>query len=180
MNKLVLVVFALLLSGVSQADMSIFAVRDMDPLALLNWKVGDSSDYNLSMAFGKGSMHKEVTSEEGTSVWLTQNVSILGQKDNSQMLLDRNTGKVTKLIHNGKEEALPDEQPEIISQDYGDVTVPAGTFKSIHIVAKTKSVKQMEIWANTKEVVIDGDIKEIVSSQFGNVTLELTKQNKMP
>ncbi|MEO5968609.1 MAG: hypothetical protein ABIQ95_01675 [Bdellovibrionia bacterium] len=178
MKKTILLILTLLGTSLASADMSLFQLQDMDPLALINWKVGDSSDYNLSLAFGKGSMHKEVTSEEGTGVWLTQNVAIMGQKDVSQILLDRNTGKITKMLHNGKEEAIPNEQPEIISQDYTDVTVPAGTFKCIHIVAKTKTVKRIEMWANPKEVVIDGAIKEVISSQFGDITLELTKQNK--
>jgi hypothetical protein len=180
MKKSILLAIALLGSSLASADMSLFQVQamDMDPLALINWKVGDSSDYNLSMVFGKGSMHKEVTGEEDRGVWLTQDVAIMGQKDNSQVLFDRDTGKILKMLHNGKEQAVPNEQPEIISQEYTDVTVPAGTFKSIHIVAKTKSVKKIEIWANNKEVVIDGAIKEILSTQFGDLTLELTKQNK--
>lgn len=176
-----LLVFALLGSTFSYADVTVFHshTQDMDPLALINWKVGDSSDYNLSLSFGKGTMHKEVTSEEGTGVWLTENVAILGQKDVSQILFNRDNGKIIKMIHNGKETAIPNEQPEIISQDYGDVTVPAGTFKAIHIVAKTKSVSKIEIWANNKDVVIDGAIKEILATQYGDITLELTKQNKV-
>ena len=180
MKKTMLLVLTLLGSTLANANMSgLNYHQDMDPLALINWKVGDSSDYTLSLAFGQGSMHKEVTAEEGNDVWLTENVAILGQKDSSKLLFDRNTGKIIKMIHNGKEEAIPNEQPEIISQDYGDITVPAGTFKAIHIVAKTKSVSHIEVWANTKEVVIDGAIKQIMSTQFGDVTLELTKQKKV-
>ena len=179
MKKTMFLVIALLGSTLANADMSLFQIQDMDPLTLLNWKVGDSSDYTVSMSFGKGNMHKEVTGEEGNGVWLTQKVAIMGQKDNSQILLDRDTGKVLKMLHNGKEEAVSNEQPEIISQDYTDVTVPAGTFKAMHIVAKTKTVKHLEIWNNTKEVVIDGDIKDIISTQYGDVTLELTKQHKV-
>lgn len=158
------------------------SIAEINPLALVDWKVGDSADYQIGAMFGKvGTMHKEITSEEGDAVWMTQNIEAVGnRKEKVETLIDRNTGKVLKMIHNGKEEQIPNDAPEIISQEYTEVTVPAGTFKSLHIVAKTKQVKHIELWMNNKDVVMDGAIKQVMSTQFGNITLEMTQQHKTP
>ena len=41
------------------------ALSTVAPLNLINWKVGDTMSYSLSMLFGKGSMVKSVSKEEG-------------------------------------------------------------------------------------------------------------------
>jgi hypothetical protein len=179
-SLLVLTLLVGFAANASEPFLGSFHSYDMDPMALINWKVGDSSDYNIIAVFGNvGNMHKEVTKEEGTGVWLVETVKAGGQNDKSEVLIDRNTGKTLKLIHNGKEEAVPTEQPEIISQDYTSVTVPAGTFKVMHVVAKTKEVSKVELWINNVDIVIDGAAKQVVATQYGDVSLELTKQNKM-
>ena len=150
------------------------------PLNLINWKVGDTANFDVSAgSFGKlGTMVKSVTSEEGNNIWIEQKLDLGFQKDNSKMLMSRADGKILKLIHNGKEEALPDDKIEIISQDTQDVTVPAGTFQSIHIVAKTAKVKKIEAWMNPRDTVMEGAIKQIISTDQVDITLELASFNR--
>lgn len=171
--------FSLFLGFAANASQSLTQIYNIDPMSILKWKVGDSSDYNLNASFGSlGTMHKEVTKEEGNGVWLSEKVVAMGKEDETDVLFDRDSAKVLKLIHNGKEESVPDEKPVLVSQDYTEVTVPAGTFKALHIVAKTKSVSHIEIWDNTRDVVIDGTVKQVMTTQFGDITLELTQQHK--
>ncbi len=151
-------------------------VDSVAPLNLINWKVGDTANFDVSAGnFGKlGTMVKSVTSEEGNAIWVEQKLDLGFQKDNSKMLMSRADGKILKFIHNGKEEALPDDKVEIISQDSQDVTVPAGTFQSIHIVAKTTKVKKIEAWINPRDTVMEGAIKQIISTDQIDITLELS------
>jgi hypothetical protein len=71
----------------------------------------------------------------------------------SQDLYDRNTGNLTRSLLDGEVLENPDsEELEIISQDYSEVTVPTGTFKCTHTVAKIKVWDLVETWTNPKEV----------------------------
>jgi predicted small secreted protein len=183
MMKKTIVAFLTLFTALSaQAnESSVLGIHNVDPLALVNWKVGDSADYQMSAFFGNiGSMHKEVVKEENEGVWVSQTTSLAGRKDQFDALVDRNSGKVVKLVHNGKEETVPDDEMEVISEDYGDVTVPAGTFKALHITAKTKQISKLDIWVNNRDVVMDGAIKQVMPALFGNITMELVSQKKMP
>jgi hypothetical protein len=96
-----------------------------------------------------------------------------------EALIDRATAKTLKMIHNGQEEAVPNDKIEIISQDATEVTVPAGTFKAIHVVAKTEKVSKIEVWANPKATVMDGAIKQIVNQGFIDVEMDLTSFHKV-
>lgn len=146
------------------------------PMNLINWSVGDEATYDVALGpFGKmGTMNKKVTKEEGNAIWIHTDIDLSIQKDNTDMLIDRADGHVIKFLHNGKEEAMPDDKPEIISQDTQDVTVPAGTFQSIHIVGKTKQIKQFEIWVNPSATVMEGTLKQVMQAQF-EITMELTQ-----
>jgi len=150
------------------------ALSTVAPLNLINWKVGDTMSYNLSMLFGKGSMVKTVSKEEGNGVWLHQDISIMGQKQTADVLFDRADGKILKMLQNGKEVQIPDDKIEVISQDYAEITVPAGKFQSVHIVAKSQKISKIEMWANPTQTAIDGALKQIMATQFGDMTLELT------
>jgi hypothetical protein len=142
---------------------------------MINWKVGESASYDVGIgSFGKlGSMNKSVTKEEGGAIWIHTEVNLVIQNDTTDMLINRADGKVLKVIHNGKEEPMnDDDKPEIISQDYAEVTVPAGTFKTIHVTGKTKKVEKFEIWANPRDTVMEGTIKMLISGQM-EMTSEL-------
>lgn len=146
---------------------------------LIDWKVGDASYYDVTLGmFGKmGKLEKSVTKDEGAAIWVRQYLDIQIQKDTTEILLNKADGRILKMIHNGKEEAVPESDLEIISQDTTEVTVPAGTFDSIHIVAKTKDVEQLEVWMNPRDTVMDGTLKQFIKGQF-DITLELNRFTK--
>jgi hypothetical protein len=177
---------ALSLGSLSQANelstsaLSLQAIQgtidSITPENLINWNVGDTMQYDMKMGLlGKiGTMEKVVTKEEGNAIWLTQTTDMKVKKDVAELLISREDGKILKFIHNGKEEKIPDDKFEIISQDYTEVTVPKGTFKALHVVGKTKQISKVEIWLNPTATVMDGTIKQLIASQFGDVVFELT------
>lgn len=146
------------------------------PLDLINWKVGETAQYDIKAgSFGKlGTSTKSVTKDEGAAIWVTQQMNLMVQNQKIEMLLNKADGKVLKMLVNGKEQQIPDDEIEVISQDYVDVTVPAGTFKAIHIVAKSKQAPKLEVWANPRDTVMDGTLKQIVQTQGIDLTMELT------
>lgn len=149
------------------------------PTNLINWKVGDTAEYEVSVGgMGKlGGMVKSVTSidESKNALWVKQDTDLMGQKDVSEMLMSRSDGKILKYVHNGKEEQLPDESIEIVKTENAEVDVPAGHFKSLHIVANTKQVKGVEVWMNQRDTVMDGMLKQTMPVQFGTVEVALAK-----
>jgi len=187
MKKLLLVVaLAVLASGPANASIEglVFqeALNNLVPMDLINWKVGDTASYDVKVAsFGKiGTNVKAVTKDEGTSIWLTQDMNLSGQKQLAEAQISKADGKILKLIVNGKEQAIPNDPIEIISQDYGEVTVPAGTFQCIHIIAKSKQVSKLEAWMNPRDTVMDGTIKQIAQTQLFPLTMELTSFKRAP
>lgn len=152
------------------------------PLDLINWKVGDQAQYDVKAgSFGKlGTMTKAVTKDEGTAIWVTQNMDLLIQKQKVEVLMNKADGKILKMIVNGKEQTVPNDEIEIISQDYTDVTVPAGTFKAIHVVAKTKKIDHIEVWANPRDTVMEGTLKQTMNTQGTDIGMELTSFKRIP
>jgi len=152
------------------------------PFNLVNWAVGDSADFQVTLgSFGTvGTVSKVVQSEETTenALWVKTTMDLTVQKDESEMLIRRSDAKILKYVHNGKEEAIPDDKVEIVSQSNAEIDVPAGHFRSLHIVANTKDVKGVEIWINPRETVMDGTLKQLVPSQYGNIEMVLTKFHK--
>jgi len=143
---------------------------------LIDWKIGDTLQYDVSLkSFKLGSSTKTVTKEEGEGVWLRQEVKAMSQNEVIEVLINRNDGSVMRMIRNGQEQSLPENDLEIISQEATEITVKAGKFKVIHITAKTKEIPKLEIWANPRDTAIDGTVKQMAQVQFGDVVLELVK-----
>jgi hypothetical protein len=156
---------------------TLFEVQSPTALNLIDWKIGDEQTFSITAMFGmSGQMVKSVTREEGEAVWFRQAISLMGQNEVMDTLINRADGKVLKMLKNGQEQPLPtdDDKPEIISQDYGPVTVPAGTFQAIHIVAKTKKVSKLELWANPRDTVMEGTLKTVVNTGMMDITMQLT------
>ena len=156
-------------------DVQIQAVA-MIPMDLINWTVGDTASFNVSAgAFGKvGTMVKSVTKDEGKALWVQQDMDLQFQKQKVEILIQKSNGQILKMLVDGKEQKIPDQNIEVISQDYTEITVPAGTFKVLHIVAKSKEASKIEVWTNPKETVMDGAVKQIISTGFVDITTELT------
>ncbi|MBY0384270.1 hypothetical protein K2X05_03850 [bacterium] len=147
--------------------------------SLINWTVGDTASYNMNMGFIKGSMVMTATSVTADEAWMTQDVDLgfMG-KQKIEVLLDAKTGEIKKVIANGQEQQIPEQDMELIEIITDTVTVPAGTFECQHIRLKdNKSGGEVKMWAN-QEVALSGMVKSIQPGQFGEVTLELTSFKK--
>ena len=148
------------------------------PIAnVINWKIGEFQDLNMSLqGMPLGTMHKEATSEEGNGVWMTEAMSggMIGNQT-VEVLLDRADGHIIKMKQNGQEKAPPDDKIEIINQETATITVPAGTFQTIHITAKSQQSGNVEIWANPQAITLDGTAKMTMQAQGMPVAMELTK-----
>lgn len=145
---------------------------------LINWQVGDFQDLTVKMIFGGGTSHKEASSEDRAqnAVWLKNTISLMGQNQVSEALLSRADGKILKLLVNGKEESIPDQKVEILEQAETTITVPAGTFDCMYIKARITSgsqTQELKMWANPVDINLDGELKAVIGSQFGDITMEL-------
>ncbi len=145
-------------------------------LLALDWKVGDQASYSLKMSMVNGTMLMNVREITAEGIWLDQDVD-LGPfgKQESDLLVDQETGEVKKILVNGQEQQIPENNSEIVEAKDDRITVPAGTFDCIY--AKIKDTKTQEIteaWINPELIPVSGMLKTIQPSQMGNVTLELT------
>jgi hypothetical protein len=156
-------------------------LHNLSALDLINWKVGDTMTYAVSLGgMSLGNSTKSVTKDEGTAIWLKQEVKMMTQNEVIETLINKADGKVLKMLRNGQEQAIPNDPLEIISQDSATITVKAGTFQTIHIVAKTKQISKLEVWVNPRDTAIDGTVKQLVASQFGQIGMELTSFRRQP
>lgn len=188
MKKLALIAMALVaFAGKAQAndsaltqamlaDLQMSVAGEMQANNLINWKVGEYQEYSLEAGFfgNIGTMTKKADREEGNALWLKSEVT--GAMSQSvEALIDRATGKMLKYRENGQEKEVPNDPMEVISQDAVSITVPAGTFETIHIVAKSAKVKKLEVWANPRDITLDGGAQMIVDAGMVTVTMKLTK-----
>jgi hypothetical protein len=184
MKKLILVA-ALAFSGVAHADNGSIARQALafdlvNPVKIanaINWKVGEFQDYNLTIqSLPVGTVHKEATSEEGNGIWITETTD--GQMIGShktEMLLDRGDGHVIKFKQDGQDQTPPNDKITIEKQEVASVTVPAGTFQTIHITAKDDQAGEVEIWADPRDISLDGVAKTNMTANGLPLSLELTK-----
>lgn len=145
----------------------------------LNWKVGDQADYKISIGgFINGTSHNFVREDIGTSIWMIQDMDLgMVGKQMIEVLINKTTGKIEKMLVGGKDQAIPDVgDQEVVEMHEDNVTVPAGSFPCIY--AKIKSKKDgsiQEAWINPQTVPMSGMLKALADSQFGKVTQEATK-----
>ena len=156
------------------------SIMDQAKAQGLDWKVGDQNDYVLDMGFIKGSMSMKLREISADGFWLDQDMDLgFAGKQQAQMLLDPNTGEVKKMIVNGKEQAIPKQNIEVVEVVEDKITVPAGTFECIHARIKDKDNNQeTNAWINPQLIPLSGMLKTIQPSQFGNVTVELKSFRK--
>lgn len=144
----------------------------------INWKVGEFQEYNMEAMGGlpMGNMKKFVASEQGNAIWVRQDMSggMVGNQ-NAEILIDRATAKILEMRQNGKKVDVPNDPIELIDQESTRITVPAGTFDVIHITAKSKQAKKIEVWANPRDITMDGGAQMFVDSGMLPITLKLTR-----
>lgn len=150
---------------------------DVSALAL-KWKVGDKANYSISIGgFINGTSDSFVREVLTNEIWVQQDMDLgFAGKQKIEILFDRATGQVKKLLADGKEQSLPDaSNVEIVETKEDRITVPAGTFDAIYAKIRNKSDNTIqEAWINPQEVPINGMVKALADSQFGKVTQELT------
>ena len=144
----------------------------------LNWKVGDQADYTVVIGgFINGKSHNFVREDIGTSLWMVQDMDLgFAGKQLVEVLINKTTGAIEKMLVGGKEQTIPDaKDTEIVDMHEDKVTVPAGSFDCIY--AKIHSKKDntfQEAWINPQVVPMSGLLKALADSQFGKVTQEAT------
>lgn len=142
----------------------------------LNWKVGESTDFNLSGGFISGTMHSFVREEVPAGFWVQQDIDLgfMG-KQKSEVLYDKNTGAVLELIVNGQKQDPPASgNVEVVETKQDRITVPKGTFDCMYAkIRDTKKNEEIQVWI-APGVPMGGMIKTIAPSQMGEITLELT------
>jgi hypothetical protein len=144
---------------------------------VINWKLGEYQDVSMKMqSFELGKMHKEAASEEGNAVWLKETTSggMIGNHV-IEALIDRADGKILKLRQDGQNKEIPNDKIEIIDQETATITVPAGTFETIHIRAKSQQSGNIEVWANPQAITLDGYAKTTMEANGMPIAMELTK-----
>lgn len=149
----------------------------------LDWKVGDSSNFDLNIGgFIKGSMVMSVTSVGADGIWMDQDADLgFAGKQKIQTLIDQNTGAIKKIISNGQEQQIPKQDLEVIDTKEEKITVPAGTFDSIHVTAHDKASSDkgnIDVWLNPQAVPVGGTLKQTAPTQFGLMTLTLKSFKK--
>lgn len=144
----------------------------------LKWKVGDKANYNISVGtFIKGTSESFVRDVLTDEIWVQQDMDLgMAGKQKVEILFDRATGQVKKILANGQEQTLPDASSvEMVESKEDRVTVPAGTFDAIYFKIRNKSDgKIQEAWINPQEVPINGSVKVLGETPMGKMTQELT------
>jgi hypothetical protein len=145
--------------------------------AAIDWKVGETQDFKVTLSVLQGSAHKEVKSEENDAIWIQTDINLLIQQVQSRMLIRRADAKILKFQVNGKDESLPSD-PEIVDQANKTVTVPAGTFDCLWVKAKVMQNGQenvSELWVSPGKVSMEGTVKMKTEAMGMEVVMELTK-----
>ena len=190
MFKSLILVAALVVSTSAQASNSIgmflfqkqiVQVQGVIKAQGLNWKVGDTNNYKLNMGgFINGTMKMYVREIAADGIWMNQDVDLMIQKSKIEVLLNPANGEVIKMIVDGKEQAPPKNDIEIVDQKEATVTVPAGTFKTIYLKIKdnANNGSTSEMWVNPRDIPLSGMAKSLADSQLGKVTIELQSFDK--
>ncbi|MGZ3768411.1 MAG: hypothetical protein ACXVCP_01280 [Bdellovibrio sp.] len=162
------------------SQVSLPAIMDQARTMGLDWKVGDTADYSVDMGFIKGTMHSSVRSIGAEGIWMDQDMDLgFAGKQKIETLIDQNTGALKKMIVNGQEQQLPENDMEVVEVKEDRITVPAGTFDCIHARLKNKKDnKESNAWINPQVVPMSGLLKQVAPTQFGNVTVALTSYHK--
>lgn len=160
-------------SGSLLIDLFLSQARTLD---VIDWKVGDIANYTMQLGFiGKGTVQKTATKEEEGAIWIETTAKTPLGNEKVETLVSRADGKILKLIVNGQEQKYEEHDIELISKDATEITVPAGTFKAIHVKVRDKTdASDVEAWLNPRDIPLGGIAKSVVTKGFVTVTLELT------
>lgn len=147
----------------------------------LDWKVGQENNYKLSMGgFINGTMKMYVREISSEGIWMVQDIDLQIQKQKVEVLIDPANGQIKKMIVNGKEQAPPKADFELIDQKEDRITVPAGTFDVIYLKIKDRANNNQvsEQWVNPRDIPLSGMAQSKAQSQLGPVNIQLTSFKK--
>lgn len=161
----------------SRAERDVFPVVIVksSPSTPIRWRVGEFQEFDVFSKYGNmGKMMKKVVSEQGNAIWVHIHFSgMISHK--IEMLIDRTSGAVLEYWENGQKADDPNANLEIISENPAQVTVPAGTFDTLHTIAKTRKSKKVELWANSRMIPMDGAAQQIVDVGILTLTMKLSR-----
>lgn len=142
----------------------------------LNWHVGDKADYKLDIGgFIQGTSHNFVREATDTGFWMEQDMAIAGQNQKVEVLLNKSTGQIEKLLVNGQEQSIPKSDQKVLEMHKDHITVAAGSFDCIYAKIQNQSDQKItEAWINPKVVPMSGILKALSDSEYGKVTEEAT------
>ncbi|MBI4042843.1 MAG: hypothetical protein HY391_05135 [Deltaproteobacteria bacterium] len=147
----------------------------------IDWQAGEWSSYEMSLAIAQGTMVKFVSKDEGDKFWMTllTKLDFFGQpyQVESKMLIRRADGAILEFYVDGQKQEVPQQDVTLISQEAERITVPAGTFDSIHVkmtVSQDGQTMNVDTWMNPRDVNLDGTIKMVQEGGLMSTTLELT------
>lgn len=170
--------------GIDAAQLQVQTMVEAQLTQGLNWKVGDNADYSVDIGgFIKGSSHNFVREDNGTELWMVQDMDMgfMG-KQKIEVLFDKATGQIKKMLANGQEQQIPDNKNVEIEEMKEDrIKVAAGEFDAIYARIKNKEDGSIqEAWINPQSIPMSGLLKALADSQFGKVTQELQKFQHAP
>ncbi len=163
--------------GTTAFEIGHAVLSDVEAMGPFKFAVGDEANYKLNMGgFISGTMQMKVKAVQADEVTITQVMSLMGQNQNCEQVLNPNTGEVKKFQCNGQDQNMGDQgNIEVIETKEDTVKVPAGTFTCLYIKAKPKNSNDVvEQWINPRDIPLFGLAKTIAPSQLGKVTVELT------
>ncbi len=152
------------------------AIMEAQALTGIEWKVGDKTSHKIAGGFINGKSETYVREDIGTSLWLQNDLDLgfLG-KQKIEILINKTTGQIEKMIANGQEQQVPEVDPEVLEMKEDKIKVTAGEFDCIYVkVLDRKSNQTQEAWINPQAVPMSGNIKSMSDSQLGKITQELT------
>lgn len=144
---------------------------------IINWKVGQSLDHNITVMGMEGTMHTQVASETDKGFWLNTDIAISGMNQKVETHISKEDGTVIEIRINGeKSEPQPPPEMEVQEMKEAKITVPAGAFDCTY--AKLKDLKTQdisEVWMNQKQIPINGMLKLKAAQRGTEIVAELTK-----
>lgn len=147
----------------------------------LDWRAGQENNYKLNMGgFLNGTMKMYVREVGADGIWMVQDIDLQMQKQKVEVLIDPANGQIKKMIVNGKEQAPPKADYELIDQKEDHIKVPAGSFDVIYLKIKDKANNNQisEQWVNPRDIPLSGMAQSKADSQLGKVTIQLTSFKK--
>lgn len=149
----------------------------------LDWRVGDRASYTIAAAVARGTAEQSVRQETSDGFWtLTEiDMGLLGRQK-IEILYNKSTGAIRKLLVNGREQQPPDPSDlDVVESRFESVRVPAGEFDSVYSKMRNRrDGKIQEGWSNPQLVPIGGMIKAKGESTVGAVTQELRAFSFVP